>query len=184
MSQNPSLIHSEDESLVEFLDLIDRDGKGRRGTPPVSAWRNSQRRRRRHHEALGLQRSFPACSATNASRRPAAIALHGTSGTRSRSTRRYHDRRQRWRSHGRFGAASYQSRVELTILTTDYITGSLMRSPTTVARAAPESKPKRLMAAATASSKKLLAPMRADGPATQCASPAARLSRYARPELK
>ncbi len=38
-------------------------------------------------------------------------------------------------------------------------------------RRAPESKPNRLMAAATASSKKLLAPMRAEGAATQWASP-------------
>ena len=44
-------------------------------------------------------------------------------------------------------------------------------------RLQPELKPKRLIAAATANSKKLLAPISADGPATQCASPAARFRR-------
>jgi hypothetical protein len=48
--------------------------------------------------------------------------------------------------------------------------------PTTVARAAPELKPNRLMAAATASSKKLDAPIKADGQAMLCFSPTARLS--------
>ena len=46
--------------------------------------------------------------------------------------------------------------------------------PTTVAKAAPDSKPKRLMAAATASSKKLEAPIKAEGQATLWASPKAR----------
>ena len=41
----------------------------------------------------------------------------------------------------------------------------------------PDSKPNRLIAAATASSKKLLAPIRAAGAATQCATPNWRLSR-------
>ena len=45
-----------------------------------------------------------------------------------------------------------------------------------VAKAAPESKPKRLIAAATANSKKLLAPISADGPATAWADPHCRLS--------
>ncbi len=57
------------------------------------------------------------------------------------------------------------------------MTGTSMRTPTTVASAAPELKPNRLMAAATASSKKFEAPINAEGPATQCCSPAARLSR-------
>ncbi len=51
-----------------------------------------------------------------------------------------------------------------------------MRTPTTVARAAPELKPNRLIAAATASSKKFDAPISAEGPATQCCSPARRLT--------
>jgi hypothetical protein len=59
----------------------------------------------------------------------------------------------------------------LTTRTTSSITGTSISTPTTVASAAPESKPNRLMAAATASSKKLLAPISADGQATQCASP-------------
>jgi hypothetical protein len=45
-----------------------------------------------------------------------------------------------------------------------------MRTPTTVASAAPELKPNKLMAAATASSKKLLTPINAEGPATQWAA--------------
>jgi hypothetical protein len=48
--------------------------------------------------------------------------------------------------------------------TTESITGTSIKTPTTVASAAPELKPKRLIAAATASSKKLLAPIRAEGP--------------------
>ena len=56
--------------------------------------------------------------------------------------------------------------------TTDSITGTSIRTPTTVASAAPEPMPNRLMAAATASSKKFEAPISADGPATQWASPA------------
>ena len=73
--------------------------------------------------------------------------------------------------------ASYQPFERFTIATTDSITGTSIRTPTTVASAAPELKPNRLMAAATASSKKLLAPISAEGAATQCASPVARFSR-------
>ncbi len=51
----------------------------------------------------------------------------------------------------------------MTIFTTDSITGTSTNTPTTVASAAPESIPNRLIATATASSKKLLAPMSADG---------------------
>ena len=72
---------------------------------------------------------------------------------------------------------SYQSFEPFTIHTTDSITGTSIRTPTTVASAAPEVRPKRLMAAATASSKKFEAPIRAEGPATQCCSPAQRLRR-------
>ena len=60
--------------------------------------------------------------------------------------------------------------------TTVSMTGTSISTPTTVASAAPEEKPNRLMAAATASSKKLLAPINADGPATQWASPLSRFS--------
>ena len=67
--------------------------------------------------------------------------------------------------------------LALTIHTTDSMTGTSIKTPTTVASAAPDSKPKRLIAAATASSKKLLAPISAEGAATQCDSPAARLRR-------
>ena len=45
------------------------------------------------------------------------------------------------------------------------------------ASAAPEAKPNRLIAVATASSKKLLAPISAEGAATQCCTPKARFSR-------
>ena len=54
-----------------------------------------------------------------------------------------------------------QPRVRLQTLHTDSITGTSTRTPTTVARAAPEEGPKSVMATATASSKKLLAPMMA-----------------------
>ena len=69
---------------------------------------------------------------------------------------------------------SYQPLERFTIHTTDSMTGTSMRTPTTVASAAPELNPNRLIAAATASSKKLLAPISAEGAATQCASPVAR----------
>ena len=51
--------------------------------------------------------------------------------------------------------------------------GTSISTPTTVASAAPDSKPNRLMAAATASSKKFAAPISAEGPATQCGEPTA-----------
>ena len=49
--------------------------------------------------------------------------------------------------------------------------------PPPVASAAPELRPNRLMATATASSKKLLAPISAEGPAITWVSPTARLAR-------
>ncbi len=58
----------------------------------------------------------------------------------------------------------------------DSITGTSTRTPTTVARAAPDPIPKRLIAAATASSKKFDAPIRAAGAATHHATPNLRLS--------
>src|SRR5690606_23611483 len=80
--------------------------------------------------------------------------------------------------------ASYQGLLAFTIRTTDNITGTSTSTPTTVASAAPECTPNTATAVATASSKKLLAPIRADGPATQWATPNLRLSQYARPALK
>jgi hypothetical protein len=57
----------------------------------------------------------------------------------------------RWAAAAAFAFAgrSYQTRVAFTILTADGMSGASIRSPTTVARAAPDSKPKRLIAAAT-----------------------------------
>jgi hypothetical protein len=79
---------------------------------------------------------------------------------------------------------SYQPLLPFTIFTTDSMTGTSTSTPTTVASAAPDSKPNRTMAVATASSKKLLAPIRAEGAATQCATPKVQFKKYARPELK
>lgn len=61
--------------------------------------------------------------------------------------------------------------------TSESITGTSTSTPTTVASAAPEENPNRLIAVATASSKKLLAPISAEGAATQWATPKRRLSR-------
>jgi hypothetical protein len=66
--------------------------------------------------------------------------------------------------------------LALTTLTTSSITGTSISTPTTVASAAPDSKPNRLIAAATASSKKFDAPISADGQATQCFSRRPRFS--------
>jgi hypothetical protein len=51
------------------------------------------------------------------------------------------------------------------------MTGTSTRTPTTVASAAPDWNPNTPIAMATASSKKLLAPISADGAATQSATP-------------
>jgi hypothetical protein len=61
--------------------------------------------------------------------------------------------------------------------TASSITGTSISTPTTVASAAPDWKPKSTMAVATASSKKLLAPISAEGPATQWGERTARLRR-------
>ena len=53
--------------------------------------------------------------------------------------------------------------VRLAKATNDSMTGTSMSTPTTVARAAPDSSPKRLIATATASSKKLDVPISAAG---------------------
>src|SRR5262245_48105162 len=57
--------------------------------------------------------------------------------------------------------------VRLQAAHTDNMTGTSTKTPTTVASAAPDSGPKRAIAVATANSKKLLAPMRAPGAATE-----------------
>jgi hypothetical protein len=57
---------------------------------------------------------------------------------------------------------TYQALLRFAIHTTDNITGTSISTPTTVASAAPEWKPNRLMAAATASSKKFEAPIGID----------------------
>ena len=57
-------------------------------------------------------------------------------------------------------ARSYQPRDRRTICTTESMTGTSTRMPTTVASAAPDWKPKSAIAVATASSKKLLDPDR------------------------
>ena len=59
-----------------------------------------------------------------------------------------------------------QCRVRLQAAHTDSMTGTSTRTPTTVASAAPESAPNSVIATATASSKKLLAPISAPGAAT------------------
>ncbi len=62
---------------------------------------------------------------------------------------------------------TYHSLVLFTIKTATNIIGTSTKTPTTVARAAPDSKPNNTIAVATANSKKLLAPIKAEGPATQ-----------------
>ena len=59
----------------------------------------------------------------------------------------------------RYFVAGNQLRVLLAIFTNISITGTSTSTPTTVANAAPDCKPKRDIATATASSKKLLAPI-------------------------
>ena len=67
---------------------------------------------------------------------------------------------------------------------TESITGTSIRTPTTVARAAPEPGPKRAMAVATASSKKLLAPINAPGAAIACGTRNSLIRPYVSEELK
>src|SRR5207249_6959287 len=57
--------------------------------------------------------------------------------------------------------------VRLQTAHTESMTGTSTRTPTTVANAAPEPGPKRAIAVATASSKKLLAPIKAPGAAME-----------------
>jgi hypothetical protein len=56
------------------------------------------------------------------------------------------------------------------------MTGTSTSTPTTVASAAPDWNPNRTIAVATANSKKLLAPIKADGPATHHATPRRRFN--------
>jgi len=76
-----------------------------------------------------------------------------------------------------YARASYHLRERLTTRTTDSMTGTSIKTPTTVANAAPECTPNSPTAVATASSKKLLAPISAEGPATQYGTPSLRLSK-------
>ena len=59
-------------------------------------------------------------------------------------------------------------RVRLAKATSDNMTGTSTKTPTTVAKAAPEFRPNTLMATATANSKKLDVPIMAHGAATAC----------------
>src|SRR5688572_29328594 len=77
-----------------------------------------------------------------------------------------------------------QCRVLLQNEQTDSITGTSMSTPTTVASAAPEPGPKRAIAVATASSKKLLAPISAPGAATAWRTFNSRIKPYVSEELK
>jgi len=63
-----------------------------------------------------------------------------------------------------------QCRVRLATATSDSITGTSTNTPTTVASAAPECRPNREIATATASSKKLDVPIMQAGAATLCGS--------------
>ena len=73
-------------------------------------------------------------------------------------------KRSRERGLAHRARRSYQGRLARTIRTTDSITGTSTSTPTTVASAAPDWKPNNAIAVATASSKKLLAPISAEGP--------------------
>ena len=75
------------------------------------------------------------------------------------------------------GLRSYHARDALQTRQTDSITGTSTSTPTMVAKAAPDVGPNNVMATATASSKKLLAPISAPGDATLCGTFAARISR-------
>jgi hypothetical protein len=72
---------------------------------------------------------------------------------------------------------SYQRRERLHTLQTESITGTSTSTPTTVASAAGLVGPNSVIATATASSKKLLAPMSAPGEATLCGTLNRRISR-------
>ena len=67
---------------------------------------------------------------------------------------------------GPYARVGNQWRVRLQIEQTESITGTSTSTPTTQTSAAPDSGPNRVIATATASSKKLLAPISAPGAAT------------------
>ena len=71
---------------------------------------------------------------------------------------------------------SYQDREVTHMRQTESITGTSTSTPTTVASAAGLVGPKRVIATATASSKKLLAPMSAPGVAMLCLTLKSRIS--------
>lgn len=72
-----------------------------------------------------------------------------------------------------------QSRVRFAIATSDSMTGTSTRTPTTVASAAPEFKPNSEIATATANSKKLDVPIKAHGAAIRCGTLNANDTAYA-----
>lgn len=72
--------------------------------------------------------------------------------------------------------ASYQPRLRRKMRTTESKTGTSTSTPTAMASAAPDWEPNRAMAAATASSEKLEAPISAEGPATHHSTPSSRFS--------
>ena len=74
-------------------------------------------------------------------------------------------------------ARAYHARVPLQTRQTESMTGTSTSTPTIVASAAPEVGPKSVIATATASSKKLLAPISAPGEATLCGTFRARINR-------
>src|ERR1700688_39555 len=81
-------------------------------------------------------------------------------------------------------SAGNQCRVRLHAAQTESITGTSTSTPTTVASAAPDSGPNSAIAVATASSKKLLAPINAPGAATEYSTFSSFISPYDREALK
>lgn len=89
-----------------------------------------------------------------------------TLGTNISSTKPFYDKVRLGLLPYCYFVAGNQLRVLLAILTNINITGTSTSTPTTVANAAPDCKPKREIATATANSKKLLAPIIPAGAAT------------------
>ena len=87
-------------------------------------------------------------------------------GTNISSTKPFYDKVRLGLLPYYYFVAGNQLRVLLAILTNINITGTSTSTPTTVANAAPDCKPKREIAIATANSKKLLAPIIPAGAAT------------------
>jgi hypothetical protein len=63
---------------------------------------------------------------------------------------------------------SYLGRHRLTKATNESMTGTSTSTPTTAAKAAPEFRPNKAMATATANSKKFEVPIKQAGPAMSC----------------